>query len=49
MIKTYLKQAWQVMKLNPFFSFISVLSTAVTIAFSYCGNSGCIILLQSIT
>lgn len=33
MIKTYFKQAWQVMKLNPFFSFISVLSTAVTIAF----------------
>ncbi len=33
MIKLYFKQAWQVMKQNPFFSFVSVLSTAVTIAF----------------
>lgn len=33
MIETYYKQAWQVMKQNPFFSFISILSTAVTIAF----------------
>lgn len=33
MIKLYFKQAWQVMKLNPFFSLISILSTSVTIAF----------------
>ena len=28
-----IKQAWQIMKLNSFFSFISILSTAVTITF----------------
>ena len=33
MIGIYIKQAWQIMKQNPFYSFISVLSTAVTIAF----------------
>lgn len=33
MIKLCMKQAWQVMKQNPFFSFISILSTAVTITF----------------
>lgn len=33
MIKKYIQQAWQIMKQNPFYSFISILSTAVTIAF----------------
>jgi len=33
MIALYIKQAWQIMKQNPFYSFISILSTAVTIAF----------------
>jgi len=33
MIAKTFKQAWQIMKQNPFYSFISILSTAVTIAF----------------